>query len=56
MLEFLIYSKRCFVDNVFTEATLHIKKRKIHAIYKGIHNVENISFDVRYEVVLPAFR
>ena len=54
MTDFLIYSKRCFIDNRFSEATIHIKKQNIFAIYNGYSEIENISF-LNYEnhIVMP---
>ena len=52
--EFLIYSKRCFLVNFFTEATILVKKNKIYNIYKGYHKIENIPFlDYENLIVMP---
>ena len=54
MSEFLIYSKRCFIDHQFIEATLHIKNEKIHQIFDGSHPIENIPFlDYDNLIVMP---
>ena len=54
MTEFLIYSKRCFIDDHFIDATLHIKNTKIHYIHKGLFKVENIPFlDYENLIVMP---
>lgn len=54
MTEFLIYSKRCFLVNFFTEATLLVKNNKINNVYKGYHKIKNIPF-LNYEnlIVMP---
>ena len=44
MTEFLIYSRRCFIDKQFIEATLHIKNDKISDIYYDSHKVEFLPF------------
>lgn len=44
MTEFLMYSKRCYIDNKFIEATLHIKNAKISNIYSGLHKIKSILF------------
>ncbi|RZW55738.1 MAG: allantoinase AllB [Flavobacteriaceae bacterium] len=46
--EFCIYSKSCFIEGDFIEATLHIQDDKIHAIhtgYKVIHGIENLNYE-----------
>ncbi|MEH6535108.1 MAG: allantoinase AllB [Psychroserpens sp.] len=54
MTEFLIYSKRCFLVNFFTEATIHVKNHKIYNIYKGYHKIENVPFlDYKNLIVMP---
>ena len=54
MTEFLIHSKRCFIDSKFIEATLHIKNDKIFEIYKSHHHIEGISFlDYDNLIVMP---
>jgi len=54
MKEFLIYSKRCFIDNHFMEATLYIKNEKIHQIHKGFHKSVGIPFfDYDSLIVMP---
>jgi allantoinase len=54
MTAFLIYSKRCFLVNFFTEATLLVKNNKINNVYKGYHKIKNIPF-LNYEnlIVMP---
>lgn len=53
-MEFLIYSKRCFLNNQFNEATLHIKDEKILNIYNGLHVIKNIPFlDYDNLIVMP---
>jgi len=44
MKEFLLYSKNCFIDNQFIEATLHIQNQNIFKIYQGKKTIDNISF------------
>ena len=54
MSEFLIYSKHCFIDTQFIEATLHIKDEKIYEIFRGSHSLENIPFlDYKNLIVMP---
>ena len=54
MPEFLIYSKRCFIDNQFIEATLNIKDKKIYQVFKGSHSINNISFlNYKNLIVMP---
>lgn len=54
MTEFLIHSKRCFIDDQFIEATLHIKDEKINQVFSGKHSIENISFlDYKNLIVMP---
>ncbi len=44
MKEFLMYSKRCFIDDQFIEATLHINSDKIHGIYAGVRRMDGLPF------------
>jgi allantoinase len=54
MNNFLIHSTRCFINNQFVDATLHIKNKKIHQIYYGFHKLENITFlDYDNLIVMP---
>ncbi|MEZ4792590.1 MAG: allantoinase AllB [Gelidibacter sp.] len=54
MTEFLIHSKRCFIDKDFSEATLHIKTEKIHEIYKDSYKIEGLPFfDYGNLIVMP---
>lgn len=54
MTEYLIYSKRCFIDNQFIEATLHIKGSKILYTHLGLYNTESITFlDYNNLIVMP---
>jgi len=54
MNNFLIHSKRCFIDNHFMEATLYIKNEKIHQIHKGFHKLVGIPFfDYDSLIVMP---
>ena len=54
MTEYLIYSKRCFIDNKFIEATLHIKNAKIFAIYSDLHKIGSIHFlNYSNHIVMP---
>lgn len=54
MKEFLIYSKRCFIDDRFIAATLHIKNGKIDKIYNGFQKKESIPFfDYNNLIVMP---
>lgn len=54
MQEFLIYSKRCFLDNHFAEATIHIKNSKIYDVYNEYFTMESIPF-INFEnlIVMP---
>ena len=54
MTEFLIYSKRCFINNQFVEATIHVKNSRIHDIYFSSQKIENITF-LNYDslIVMP---
>ncbi len=52
--QFLLHSQRCFIDNHFTDATLHIKGNKIAVVYKGIHKISGIPFsDYGNLIVMP---
>jgi len=54
MNNFLIHSKRCFIDNQFIEATLHIKNETIEVIYRGLYTIKNIPFlDYGNLIVMP---
>ncbi|MEC3908626.1 allantoinase AllB [Tamlana sp. 2201CG12-4] len=54
MTEFLIYSKLCFIDGKFIEATLYIKNEKIHDIFKGRYPLADVSFlDYNNLIVIP---
>jgi allantoinase len=54
MKEFLIHSKRCFINNQFIEATLYIKNEKIHQVFKGLYAIEDIPFlDYDNLIVMP---
>lgn len=54
MKEFLIHSKRCFINNQFVEATLYIKDGKIHQVFNGSHTIEDIPFlDYGNLIVMP---
>ncbi len=54
MTEFLIYSKHCFIDDQFVEATLHIKNDKIHKVYNGYQNQNELPFlDYDNLIVMP---
>ncbi len=54
MNDFLIYSKRCWVDGQFSEATLHISNSKIVAIYLEKHLDDTIEFlDYNNSIVMP---
>lgn len=54
MTEFLIHSTRCFIDNKFFEATIHIVKDKIFDIYKDLKKLENLPFlDYGNFLVMP---
>ncbi|NNC49734.1 MAG: allantoinase AllB [Flaviramulus sp.] len=44
MTEFLIYSKRCLINDQLIECALHIKNDKIHSIHSGFYNDPNIPF------------
>lgn len=52
--ESLLYSKFCFFNNTFTEATLHVKNGKIHQIYEGKKELADVPFlNYANEHVLP---
>ncbi|RLD29238.1 MAG: allantoinase AllB [Bacteroidetes bacterium] len=54
MKEFLIHSNKCFINNQFVEATLYIKNKKIHQIFKGLNTIKNITFlDYDNLIVMP---
>jgi len=54
MNNFLIHSKRCFINNQFIDATLHIKNKKIHQVINGSHTIDNIPFlDYGNLIVMP---
>ncbi|MCL4123182.1 UNVERIFIED_CONTAM: hypothetical protein GTU68_025881 [Idotea baltica] len=54
MTEFLIYSKRCFIDNQFIEATIHIKNGVILNTSKGRNQDKSIPFlDYENLIVMP---
>jgi allantoinase len=54
MKNLLIYSTRCFINNKFIEATLHIQNQKIFAIYFAKKKLENIPFlDCSNLIVMP---
>ncbi len=55
MNEYIVYSKRCFVEDVFIEAALHIKGKVIYKIYKDWYEVsDNLPvFDYGSLIVMP---
>ncbi|WCO01201.1 allantoinase AllB [Psychroserpens ponticola] len=54
MTEFLIYSKRCFINDQFIESTIHIKSDKILCIYSGRNETPNLPFlDYEHLIVMP---
>ncbi|MCF6280093.1 MAG: allantoinase AllB [Flavobacteriaceae bacterium] len=54
MAEFLLYSKYCFINNQFIEATLHIKDKKIFKINFGRKEITEIPFlDVENSHIIP---
>jgi allantoinase len=54
MKEFLLYSKRCWIDGLLTEATLHIGNGKINSIYHTKYRVDGIDFfDFQNAIVMP---
>ena len=54
MKEFLIYSKRCFINNQFIEATLYIQNQKIFKLYTFKNELENMLFlDYGNLIVMP---
>jgi allantoinase len=54
MNNFLIHSKRCFINNQFVEATLHIKNDKIYQIFNGWYSLDDIPFlDYGNFIVMP---
>ena len=54
MTEFLIYSNRCWIDEQFIEATLHICKGKILEIYPKKYYQDNLEFLDYYDsIIMP---
>lgn len=54
MSEFLIYSKRCFINDQFIVSTIHIKNDKIHCVYSGRYKTLNLPFlDYEDLIVMP---
>jgi len=54
MTDFLIYSNRCWIDERFIEATLHISKGKILEIYPKKYYQDNLEFLDYYDsIVMP---
>ncbi len=54
MTEFLIYSTRCFINEEFLEATLHIRNDKILNIYSGSKELESFPYlDYKNFIVMP---
>ena len=54
MREFLIHSKRCFIDDQFIEATLHIKNHKIFDVYSEAYHINDLLLlDVGNSIVMP---
>ena len=54
MTEFIIHSTRCFIDDQFIEATLHIKNHKIFDIYLEAHQINEMPLlDVGNSIVMP---
>lgn len=54
MTEYLIYSKRCFINDQFIASTLLIKNGKIHSIHSGTYKASNIAFlDYNNLIVMP---
>ena len=54
MKEFLLYSKRCWIDMQLSEATIHVIDDKIHSILNGKHPKGSIPFlDYRDLVIMP---
>ena len=54
MNELLIHSKRCWINEKLTDATLHIKNGKIKAIYDGLYSIETILLkDYGSLIVMP---
>ncbi len=54
MNDFLIYSKCCWIDGQITEATLHISKGKIAAIYLEKYYDDTIEFlDYNNSIIMP---
>jgi len=43
MREYLIYSKFCFIDGAFQEATLHIDNAKIASVYLGLNEINGLT-------------
>ncbi len=54
MTEFLIHSTRCFIDDQFIEATLHIKNQRIFEVYDGVYKIDKLQFlDVENSILMP---
>jgi allantoinase len=54
MKSIYIYSKRCWIDEQFMEATLHLGNGKILDIYRNKYNKSNINFfDFKNAIIMP---
>jgi len=54
MKEHLIYSKRCWINSRFQEATLHLKKGKIQEIFFSKKKIDNIQLiDCQNNIIMP---
>jgi allantoinase len=54
MNNFLIHSQRCFINNQFVEATLHIKNDKVYQIFNSWYTIDDIPFlDYNNLIVMP---
>jgi allantoinase len=54
MKEMLLYSNRCFIENQFREATIHLKNGIIHQIYHGEYRVAELPFmNYQNQILMP---
>lgn len=54
MKEYLIYSKRCWINNNFQKATIHLKEGKIKEVFLVKKEIENVPFlDCENNIVMP---
>lgn len=54
MTQFLMYSKFCFIDGEFIEATLYIKNKKIQDVFRERHQFDDVPFlDYKHLIIMP---